>query len=528
MKRGVEYVMNETTTHVATTWMVGGGPERPQGRGRTPMGRSPAVLARTTYTSSITLALRVLPRENRDQTPPMRLRTIPIRVRVLDFLGYRETRPRGGVKRSPTNDMFDAVRETTKGVEFDVFVDEDGTITRMDSFELRRAILRGLHKVGRMPLHMEHALVVGSRAFPANGASFGPVGRTRVAAPVRRLKGPGCSLTDYEAADVNGHIAVVDRGSCEFQAQAEAAVQAGAQALVVVDTQAIDVHTRTYMSGEADVPIVCVIVSAAAGEAIDEFVASTDPSLLGRFEILGGVDAVMALDPRERPGGEGNFADGLDDVVGVEYVVEEALRSRLSVFPRHPVGFNDRWERSEMLVNQADPGAHRAVLDESYTLARAVRLDGPMHGLGARGDLTVELEVESHERGGLPPPKWAERVSKGRVDPHESDEDGNDDDDDDDDEHEHMREHAEQEEAMANAGTQPMFRRPSLAGHDVSSHGMVRVHVPTGWILAGTLESVSHARKRISVQDRATGEAKEVDAKVEITARTLMWGGVGA
>jgi Zn-dependent M28 family amino/carboxypeptidase len=91
----------------------------------------------------------------------------------------------------------------------------------------------------------------------ANGVS-GPL----VAAPAGNTA--GCSAADYGGLQVSGAVALVDRGSCQFWAKEQAAVQRGAVGLVIVDN--VDEQKVTGTLGEEnDVKIPVLSVSMSDG-----------------------------------------------------------------------------------------------------------------------------------------------------------------------------------------------------------------------------------------------------------------------
>lgn len=91
----------------------------------------------------------------------------------------------------------------------------------------------------------------------ANGVS-GPL----VAAPAGNAT--GCSAADYGGLQISGAVALVDRGSCQFWAKEQAAVQRGAVGLVIVDN--VDEQKVTGTLGEEnDVKIPVVSVSKSDG-----------------------------------------------------------------------------------------------------------------------------------------------------------------------------------------------------------------------------------------------------------------------
>jgi Zn-dependent M28 family amino/carboxypeptidase len=112
------------------------------------------------------------------------------------------------------------------------------------------------------------ALTVGGATINAKALEYSigtpPAGVTGalVAAPVDDT--PGCTGADYGNLPIAGAVALVDRGSCQFMAKEQAAVERGAAALIIADN--VDEEEMGGTLGEkTDVKIPAVSISKADG-----------------------------------------------------------------------------------------------------------------------------------------------------------------------------------------------------------------------------------------------------------------------
>ncbi|KAH9257962.1 hypothetical protein BASA81_003981 [Batrachochytrium salamandrivorans] len=405
---------------------------------------------------------------------------IEFKCTMLDFLGYDE----GQNPKRKT--MFEKIQQETQFAQFTVLLGLDGKVLEIDTSELRAKVIAGLHEAGQLPMNLEHALVIDNQVFSANGAAFGPLGRTQIRGPVFLLKGlgSGCpnqtdNRTDNLEAYYRNHIVVVDRGGCTFHEKALLANQLDAIALVVVDrTSQTEDMVATYMSGEGSpLPLVSVICNRDAGEAI-EVAMRQDPSsvivggadadsflvsLSGQgqsqvLEIVGGLEAVKALTPVGDDNRDNNEEE-LDDYVGLEYLLGELIRNRFSIFPSRQVGIGAAWTRSVV----ADQPSLRARVKEWYKLASITRADTDF-SFGSKGDWIAEVHFAYTEE----PVDDDGRPIKPQRQQQEDDQDG----------------HGEQEE-------EGEFDRLGLLGVKQKTKGTYYVHLQSGLVYAGHGKSYS-------------------------------------
>jgi len=270
LEEGRTYKIRETTKHTATM------------RTAKPVTKNNVfeVLSETEYSTSVEIDLAVL---------SVTGDRIVCQATMIDFVGYDEKSNRGDhddeddnagadeddeesdkARQNRNRVMFAKVREETRGVKFQVVLNSQGVVEEMETSKLREQIINALHEVGQLPMHLEYAVMVGGYdVYPANGAAFGPQGRTSVRAPVYRIQGTLCEENNALAKVIRSHIVVANRGDCTFNKKAQIAHKYDAAALIVVDTETEEGPVLTYMSGESDVPIVTVIVNKDAGKAIE-------------------------------------------------------------------------------------------------------------------------------------------------------------------------------------------------------------------------------------------------------------------
>ncbi|KAA1251190.1 M20/M25/M40 family metallo-hydrolase [Mycobacterium simiae] len=91
-----------------------------------------------------------------------------------------------------------------------------------------------------------------------------PAGVTGPLVVVPADDSPGCTASDYDRLPVQGAVAVVDRGSCEFANKEDVAAQQGAVALIIVDN--VDEQSMGGTLGvNTDVKIPVVSVTKSVG-----------------------------------------------------------------------------------------------------------------------------------------------------------------------------------------------------------------------------------------------------------------------
>lgn len=412
-------------------------------------------------------------------------------------------------KKSSLKEMYKRVREETKYVKFHVLLGMDGTVLEMETSKLRAKIISALHEAGQLPMHLEHALVVdGTDVFPANGAAFGPMGRTRVKAPVFMLKQGSRGCDNSSTANYQNRIVVVDRGGCSFQEKAAIAAKFEAVALIVVDRTSTQNQVVTYMNGEGDVPIVSVLCNNDAGEAIEAAmrnkhspVNSTELIADNVVEILGGLEAVKALNSQEFEQAEGEplkphhlnpvHTDGLNDYVGIGYLLDEIIRNRFSIFPSAPVTIGASWQRDTLVSDKINPDL-QALVKETYKLASVTRAEEDF-AFGRKGDLIAELHFTQREAP-LSAKEKLQRTKENKMAVH------------------------------AGPGITPQFGRPALRGHSFVTDGVFQLHLHSGLVFSGRSTSHSSSMKSIVVDNKDTGKKQTVNAKVTLIAQTAYAG----
>ncbi len=95
-------------------------------------------------------------------------------------------------------------------------------------------------------------------------AGTGPQGVSGPLVAARADDTPGCTPSDYDGLPVSGAVVLVDRGSCQFSAKQDAAVQRGAVGLVIADNVSEERMGGT-LGAQTDVKIPVVSISKADG-----------------------------------------------------------------------------------------------------------------------------------------------------------------------------------------------------------------------------------------------------------------------
>ncbi|OOG40220.1 PA domain-containing protein [Rhodanobacter sp. C05] len=128
-------------------------------------------------------------------------------------------------------------------------------------------------------------------------AAFGPVPTAQnfagtVVVGVSGADSQGCTALD-NAADIAGHVAIVDRGTCSFQLKSVNAQAAGATAVILANNTT-GVLTPGADAAYADPVIPTVLISQADGASLKQHAADASVSL-GFGNGLAGTDAVGAV-----------------------------------------------------------------------------------------------------------------------------------------------------------------------------------------------------------------------------------------
>jgi Zn-dependent M28 family amino/carboxypeptidase len=95
-------------------------------------------------------------------------------------------------------------------------------------------------------------------------AGTGPDGVTGPLVTAPAGDAPGCKTSDYDGLAVSGAVVLVDRGSCQFSAKEQVAVQRGAVGLIIADNVTEDQVNGT-LGERSDVKIPVVSVSKTDG-----------------------------------------------------------------------------------------------------------------------------------------------------------------------------------------------------------------------------------------------------------------------
>jgi hypothetical protein len=194
----------------------------------------------------------------------------------------------------------------------------------------------------------------------------------------------------------------------------------------------------------------------------------------------------------------------------VGFVIDEAVRTRFSIFPQTLVGIGGTWyargalpgvdtfarmrraltdgpwvrTRSLLLADPSNPRA-RAVLDETFKLVQTLAQTGPTRGIGKAGDLLLDLDVAASERPVDGPAPGAGPAAADKQRP-----------------------------------LRPALSRPSWNGHALTSQGSLRVHAASGLIISGELRTKGQSLRDVLVEDKTSGRTRIIQAVVQVDALT--------
>lgn len=181
----------------------------------------------------------------------------------------------------------------------------------------------------------EESMTVDGRAIDVEAithSASGPPGGVRGRLVVTR--GAGCDPEDYEGLPARGAVVVVDRGKCWLNAKSDAAAEAGAAALVIVNDQAEKVFS-IILSGEQDSRIPVVGVTESAGADLKKLTGEAAVDVVTRVEKVKARNVIAqtrrgATDSVVMVGGHLDsvrFGPGINDNgSGVAAILETALQ----------------------------------------------------------------------------------------------------------------------------------------------------------------------------------------------------------
>ena len=282
--------------------------------------------------------------------------------------------------------LWERMEQVVVGSTFSAFLSNNGTMVRANTTRIHREVFGELHKLGALPMELQAILTVpvekkkqmsdnmAEESMDCLGTRFinRPSGKVRapmvlgqprtgcVCAPpigsgAHRWEGSSCRFQN----DVKGKIVVLVRGQCNFADKIILAQSSGAVGVVVGDTVERDL---VYMGGQSkQVHLPAVMVRKGDYERIvNGIVAYTEGGTEYVGTLMHGLDAYQYNN--ESP------SDTIDDLLGYNYLLEDQLKKRLTIFPKEPVAPGDSWERK---IFTETPMPH--VNYEKYTLQRIFR-----------------------------------------------------------------------------------------------------------------------------------------------------------
>ena len=294
--------------------------------------------------------------------------------------------------------IWQAMSAVVQGKSFAAQIATNGTVLKLETSDIHGLVISRLHTMGALPLHMrsefkvapvrskspvttlDAALAAQLKAvegdFDSLGAQFNAQKDVHLGKSLElvldthgNLKACGAIVGD-QAVKAKGNIVVVKRGGCQFLDKARNVQMAGAAGMVVVDFEKSD--SLVYMGGtDVSISLPSVIVPFAKGEALIAMMQGHED-----LDFKGAIG--LGRPVYDSSSAEGRDHDHYDrpelaeikqktppDFLGFNYLIEDQIKKRFSIFPPTPVGPGNFWTRT---VVQTSP-VPRSDL-ESYTMLK--------------------------------------------------------------------------------------------------------------------------------------------------------------
>ena len=294
--------------------------------------------------------------------------------------------------------IWQAMSAVVQGKSFAAQIATNGTVLKLETSDIHGLVISRLHTMGALPLHMRSEFKVApvrskspvapldaalaaqlkavEGAFDSLGAQFNAqkdvhLGKSLVLVldTHGNLKACGAIVGD-QAVKAKGNIVVVKRGGCQFLDKARNVQMAGAAGMVVVDFEKSE--SLVYMGGtDVSISLPSVIVPFAKGEVLIAMMQGHED-----LDFKGAIG--LGRPVYDSSSAEGRDHDHYDrpelaeirqktppDFLGFNYLIEDQIKKRFSIFPPTPVGPGNFWTRT---VVQTSP-VPRSDL-ESYTMLK--------------------------------------------------------------------------------------------------------------------------------------------------------------
>lgn len=296
--------------------------------------------------------------------------------------------------------LWETMEAVVAGSSFSAFLGNNGTLLKSDTAHIHKKVFEELHKLDALPMELNAILTIPRDAASdvesleesvnCLGTRFvnrpsGTVKAPMVLAQPRtacecappigstghRWSGAHCRLKN----DVAGKIVVMIRGECNFEDKLILAQDSGAVGVVLGDTEDREL---VFMGGKSEkVYLPAVMVQKVDYDRIVKHIMRADDA---SEEYVGtlrhGLDAFQY--DNKTPN------DAIDDLLGYNYLLEDQLKKRLTIFPNEPVGRGDSWERTvqtdtpvphENYEKYTMEGIFKKVIGENYRWIARVKVE---------------------------------------------------------------------------------------------------------------------------------------------------------
>eukprot|EP00943_MAST-04B_sp_MAST-4B-sp1_P004237 g4237.t1 len=287
--------------------------------------------------------------------------------------------------------LWRQMEKVVVGESFNAFLASNGTLLNAETNLIHKKVFNELHKMDALPMELKSVLTIPGPAgedesIDCLGTRFAhrPTGTVQaeivlgsprdgctcapdIGQPGSRWKGPHCKFTN----SVEGKIVLLKRGKCNFADKLILAQDSGAIGVIVGDTEDRDLVFMGGTSKQVTMPAVMIRkkdyerLAFKILKIMEHSETSNSKGIVATMRH--GLDAfTYSESPSENDEQRGDKA--IVDLLGYNYLLEDQLKKRLTIFPTVKVGRGDVWERE--IVTQT-PVPH--VNKETFSLIEIVK-----------------------------------------------------------------------------------------------------------------------------------------------------------
>ncbi len=275
--------------------------------------------------------------------------------------------------------LWRQMEKVVVGEEFPAFLASNGTLLNAQTNDIHKKVFIELHKMDALPMELKSVLTIptpegedesidclGTRfvkrpsgtvqaevvlGSPRDGCLCAP----DIGQPGSRWSGPDCKFRNQVA----GKIVLLKRGKCNFADKLLLAQDSGAIGVIVGDTEDRDLVFMGGTSSKVIIPAV-MVRKKDYERLVSKIIELGDGGLIATMRH--GLDAFLYNEsPSESDVQRGEKA--IVDLLGYNYLLEDQLKKRLTIFPDAEVGRGDVWKR-EIITKTPVPHVNK----ESFSL----------------------------------------------------------------------------------------------------------------------------------------------------------------